>query len=165
MFPSRAHAINRRFAGASHGTDLPVGGNTHRPGRVVKGTIVQVEEWGVLLKLSESIKALCPLSHLSDAPRSKMSAKFVVRPVHPTLGARKVLRLLAATRDGRPLPWDGGPFNEPQHGRFTIFAVVSPKWHLGTMPLLHFPSLTKAHSLGQQQTPNPRLAPSRASTQ
>jgi hypothetical protein len=49
---------------------------------VVKGTIVQVEEWGVLLKLSESIKALCPLSHLSDAPRSKMSAKFVVRPLH-----------------------------------------------------------------------------------
>ena len=56
---------------------------THRPGRVVKGLIVAVQDFGVLIKLSDSIKALCPLTHLSDITKSKISSKFAVS--HPIL--------------------------------------------------------------------------------
>jgi len=47
-------------------------------GRIVQGTVDSVESFGLLIKLSDHMKALCPLAHLSDAPRSKISSKFLV---------------------------------------------------------------------------------------
>lgn len=52
-----------------------------RPGRVVRGTVVGVQDFGLFIKLSETIKALCPLSHLTDVSRSKISTKFEVQPL------------------------------------------------------------------------------------
>jgi hypothetical protein len=117
---------------------------------VVKGLIVQVEEWGVLLKLSDSIKALCPLAHLSDAPRSKISAKFVVRtapnpphtPLSLSLSLPPSLYTLHPPRGhpGRSSPPMGRRI--VRTGRRHMDASISLPgcltiWLLGTMPLLH----------------------------
>jgi len=58
-----------------------------KPGRVVRGTVVGVQDFGLFIKLSETIKALCPLSHLTDVSRSKISTKFEV-------GSRIKVRIL-----------------------------------------------------------------------
>jgi DNA-directed RNA polymerase subunit E'/Rpb7 len=47
---------------------------------VVRGTVVGVQDFGLFIKLSETIKALCPLWHLTDVSRSKISTKFEVMP-------------------------------------------------------------------------------------
>eukprot|EP00959_Pyramimonas_sp_CCMP1952_P102000 2133456-Pyramimonas_sp.AAC.1 len=67
---------------SSRGVDALWGGR-YRPGRSVKGTIAGIQDFGLFIKLSENIKALCPVAHLSDAPRSKISSKFEVTLPHP----------------------------------------------------------------------------------
>lgn len=48
------------------------------PGMEVRGTVVSVEDWGARLQLSDSIRAICPLAHMSEVALSKRSPKFQV---------------------------------------------------------------------------------------
>jgi rRNA biogenesis protein RRP5 len=48
------------------------------PGMEVRGTVVSVEDWGARLQLSDSIRAICPLAHMSEVALSKPSPKFQV---------------------------------------------------------------------------------------
>ncbi|GBG61584.1 hypothetical protein CBR_g22381 [Chara braunii] len=49
-----------------------------RPGMVIQGTVVAVEYFGVLLELSQHVRAICPSEHLSEVRLSRPSAKFKV---------------------------------------------------------------------------------------
>eukprot|EP00795_Rhopilema_esculentum_P012276 gene12276-2918_t len=48
-----------------------------KPGMVVEGTIVTLEDFGILVKLSDQIKGLCPKLHLADINLKHPEKKFV----------------------------------------------------------------------------------------
>ena len=47
-------------------------------GAVVRGEIISVEDFGAFVKLSDGVKALCPLQHMSEFQIAKPSPKFQV---------------------------------------------------------------------------------------
>ncbi|XP_066915930.1 protein RRP5 homolog [Clytia hemisphaerica] len=47
-------------------------------GMVVKCTVISLETYGAILKISNHIRGLCPTLHLADIPLKKPSKKFVV---------------------------------------------------------------------------------------
>lgn len=49
-----------------------------QPGMTVQGEITTVEHFGAFVKLSDGVKALCPLQHMSEFQRTKPSVKFKV---------------------------------------------------------------------------------------
>jgi rRNA biogenesis protein RRP5 len=49
-----------------------------KPGMVVHGKVTVVESFGAIVVLGESLKALCPLQHMSEYQRTTPSAKFKV---------------------------------------------------------------------------------------
>jgi rRNA biogenesis protein RRP5 len=49
-----------------------------RPGSVVKAKVFRVEDYGVLVKITDEIVALCPKIHLSDVPLKKPELRFKV---------------------------------------------------------------------------------------
>eukprot|EP00850_Spirogloea_muscicola_P013563 SM000092S24531 [mRNA] locus=s92:547777:562774:- [translate_table: standard] len=78
------------------------------PGMLLHGTISAIEPYGLLLKLADGIRALCPLQHLSDVQYHKPPARFQVgmklkvRVVTCNIDTRKITvthkRSLVATK-------------------------------------------------------------------
>ncbi|CAM6099604.1 unnamed protein product [Calypogeia fissa] len=60
-----------------------------KPGMVVHGNVTAVEPFGAIVLLGESLKALCPLQHMSEYQRVAPSPKFQV-------GARLKFRVLTS---------------------------------------------------------------------
>ncbi|KAG0449548.1 hypothetical protein HPP92_027317 [Vanilla planifolia] len=58
-----------------------------KPGMLVKAKVIAVEPFGALVQLASSIKALCPLRHMSEFARVKPSKKFQI-------GAELLFRVL-----------------------------------------------------------------------
>eukprot|EP00850_Spirogloea_muscicola_P009207 SM000051S17567 [mRNA] locus=s51:399348:414396:+ [translate_table: standard] len=66
------------------------------PGMLLHGTISAIEPYGLLLKLADGIRALCPLQHLSDVQYHKPPARFQV-------GMKLKVRVLTCNVDTRKI--------------------------------------------------------------
>lgn len=49
-----------------------------KPGMRVKGKVISVDDKGALVQLASGVKALCPVSHMSEYAYPRRSAKFKV---------------------------------------------------------------------------------------
>lgn len=89
-------------------------------GEIVKGTVASIEEYGLLVKLTASIKGVCPTLHLSDSGSAGARLKFKVGQkvrarwrldslAHPAILSmvtfRSRSRLRATQHIGYSAPW------------------------------------------------------------